>query len=66
VCRGIALLFLNLGARERWRVNATLRPLYTSGTQCTEKGWASVAVLRVAENLAHIEVRIPDHPASIE
>ena len=40
--RGIALLFLNLGARGGWVVNATPRPLYPRerpGNHCIG-GWA--------------------------
>jgi hypothetical protein len=39
--RGIALLFLGLGARRGWVVNTTPRPLYPQerpGTHCTG-GW---------------------------
>jgi hypothetical protein len=38
VSRGIALLFLDLGARRGWLVNTTPRPLYPRdrpGTHCT-------------------------------
>jgi hypothetical protein len=44
VGRGIALLFLNLGARRGWVVSTTPQPLYPRerpGTHCTE-GWVDL------------------------
>jgi hypothetical protein len=41
---GIALLFLNLGARRGWMVSTTPRPLYPRerlGTHCTG-GWVDL------------------------
>jgi hypothetical protein len=46
VSRGIALLFLNLGARTGWVVSTTPRPLYPRerpGTHCTG-GWVGLRV----------------------
>jgi hypothetical protein len=51
--RGIALLFLDLGARREWVVSTTPRPLYPRGrpgTHCTG-GWVGPrAGLDVCEN----------------
>jgi hypothetical protein len=44
VSRGIATLFLNLGARRGWVVSTTPRPPYPRerpGTIAQEAGWAS-------------------------
>jgi hypothetical protein len=56
VDRGIALSFLDLGARRRWVVSTTLRPLYTTGKDpvfiVREAVWAPGPVWTCVKNLA--------------
>jgi hypothetical protein len=64
--RGIALTFLDHGARRGWGVNVTLRPLFTPRkdpvTIVQEAGWALGPVWTGAENLASTAIRSPDRP----
>jgi hypothetical protein len=52
----IALLFFNLGARWRWVVNATPRPVYSRDIDpvpiLQDTGWSPGPVWTGAENLA--------------
>jgi hypothetical protein len=67
VSRGIALLFLNPGARWEWVINATLRPLHTRERDpvpiVQEAAWATRTVWPRVENLAPTVIRSPDPPA---
>jgi hypothetical protein len=66
VGRGIALLFLDLGARKGWVFSTTPRPLYLRerpGTHYTG-GWVGLrADLDVWKKLAPTGIRSPDRPA---
>ena len=69
VSRGIALLFLDLGAR--WGGWSTPRPgRFTPGKDpvpiVQEAGWAPEPVRRCAENLASTGIRSPDRPVRSE
>ena len=65
--RGIALLFLDYGARREWGVSVTPRQLFTPGKDpvpiVREAGWAPGPVWTGAENLDPTEIRSPDRPA---
>jgi hypothetical protein len=64
--RGIALHCLDLGARRRWVVSTTPRPLYPRerpGTHCTGIGWASGPFWTRAKIFASTGIRSPDRPA---
>jgi hypothetical protein len=64
--RAVAVLFFNLGARLRWVLSATPRPLYPLGREkmpiIYEIGWAPGQVWRGAENLASTRIRSSDRP----
>jgi hypothetical protein len=66
-CRGIALLFLDLGARREWVVSTTPRPLYPRERPCTHctGGWVgSRAGLDVCEKFRPpTGIRSLDRPA---
>jgi hypothetical protein len=66
VDRGIALSFLDLGARRGWVVSTKPRPLYPKerpGTHYTG-GWEGPrGGLDVCENFAPTGIRSPDRPA---
>jgi hypothetical protein len=63
--RGIALLFLDLGARRGWVVSTTPRR-FTPGKDpvpiVQEAGWAPGLVWTCAKNLALTGIRPPDRP----
>jgi hypothetical protein len=63
---GIALPFLDHGARSGWRVCVTSRPLFTPGKDpvpIVQQGeWAPGPVWTGAENLTQIGIRSPDLP----
>jgi hypothetical protein len=66
VCRDIALLFRDLGARREWVVSLTPRPLYPGKDPVPivqEAGWASGPVWTCAKNLVSTGIRSPDRPA---
>jgi hypothetical protein len=64
--RGIALLFLDLGARRGWVVSTMPRPLYPGKDLVPivqEAGWAPGPVWTCAKNLALTGIWSPDRPA---
>jgi len=65
--RGIALVFLNLGAKWRCLVNTTPRPIYPwvrDPVPIVQKtGWAPGPVWTGAENLTSACIQSPDRPA---
>jgi hypothetical protein len=66
VSTGIALLFLNFGARRGWVVSTTPRPLYPEKEPIPivqEAGWASGSVWTCAKNLTPTGIRTPDRAA---
>ena len=62
--------FFNIGARWRWLLNATPRPLYSREREpvsiVQEAGWAPGPVWAGAENLAPTGIRSPERPARSE